>query len=165
MKKRTLIIVIAILLLIGVAVSGFSVPRKTGFAIGGAFALDPIGTVYPGAALTFKLPVLPPIWGVGFSFGSQAFRLGITGDWWLWNFQLLGPLWLYLGPGLWVNINIADSGSGVGLGLRVPVGLQLWFIEPLELFLEIAPRVGLSISDPVTLDWGIQGAIGFRFWF
>ncbi len=165
MKKRILVIFLAVILLAAVAMTGFSVPRKAGFAIGGAFALDPIGTPYPGGAITFKLPVLPPVFGVGFSFGSQAFRLGITGDWWLWNFQLVSILWMYVGPGLWVNINIADSGTGVGLGVRVPVGLELWVIEPLELFLEIAPRVGLAIRDPVTIDWGIQGAVGFRFWF
>ena len=50
-------------------------------------------------------------------------------------------------------------------GDESPSGLQVWpFGQMFELFLEIAPAVGVSFI-PTGFDWHFQGALGFRFWF
>ena len=68
--------------------------------------------------------------------------------------------------GLFVNVASANSDPLVDLGLRIPVGFQVFPLDPLELFLEFAPSVGVQFSNPVTFpNWSVQGAFGFRFWF
>ena len=69
---------------------------------------------------------------------------------------------LYVGPGLYTVI-----GSNVfDLGVRVPVGIHMYVIDPLELFLEIAPALGVGLSGGFEFPrFDVQGAVGFRFWF
>ena len=82
----------------------------------------------------------------------------------------------YLGPGVFLNVGgrSGNSGSGSsgsggggggndsGVGVRVPFGLSLEFRRaPLQLFLEIAPRLEV-VPDP---DFGLGGALGFRYYF
>ena len=77
------------------------------------------------------------------------------------NKRIDGIFYWYLGPGLYVG-----AGTGyLGLGIRVPIGLQIFIIEPLELFIEAAPRFGLGLSPLDFPQVGIMAAIGFRFWF
>ncbi len=59
-----------------------------------------------------------------------------------------------------------DPGSGyVAFGGRLPLGIQAWpFGSVFELFVEVAPAVGISVV-PTNFDWHLQGAVGFRFWF
>lgn len=62
----------------------------------------------------------------------------------------------YLGVGALV------FGGDVHVGGRVPFGLALEFrTAPLQLFLEVAPRLVL-VPD---VDLGIGGALGFRYYF
>ena len=130
-------------------------------AIGGAFNLSLLGGVYPGGALTVKLPKLPMVIGVGATIGSGNVNIGITADWWLYQAPLFGIVSIYIGPGLYVAIS-----QSVQIGARIPVGFQIFIIEPLELFLELAPQIGVGIGDPVSFpEFGIMGAVGFRFWF
>lgn len=121
-----------------------------------------------GAAFTFKLPGIPPVFGLSFYIGN-AFSMGLTADWWLWKPTLASgaiDVCLYVGPGLYGQV-LLGSTFNLDLGLRIPVGLQLWVLQPLELFIEIAPAIGVggiggTISFPrVTL----QSAVGLRFWF
>ena len=150
-------IAIGLVLLMAVAaVPAFSI------GIGGAFGLDIAGTVGPGAMLSFHLDTYPAVFGLGFSVGDGDLRVGATADWWLYHTELVSILALYLGPGIWVDLELGDSAS-VGLGLRVPIGLQAWIIDPLELFLEIAPIAGFKNGKFPA--FGVQGAFGFRFWF
>lgn len=154
MKK---LMIIAILLSLA-AIPAFS------FGVGGAFGLDFAGgSVGPGALFSFSPDEIPAVFGVGFSFGTDSFALGVTADWWLYYTNLFSIVALYIGPGAYVDINIANGAARLGAGLRIPVGLQAWVLDPLELFLEVAPTFGLK--NGTFPAFGVQGAIGFRFWF
>jgi hypothetical protein len=106
--------------------------------------------------------------GINYYFGEDAFHLGVTGDYWLLNNTLTqvgpGTLDWYLGCGLFIWINGNDD-FGFGGGFRVPIGLDLNFGR-VDIFLEIAPQLGLGLLPSVSLsgDW-VNGAIGIRFWF
>ena len=152
-KKLVLLVLIAV---IGAA-PAFS------FGIGGAFGLDFGGDgVGTGGLVSFKLDEYPAVFGVGARFGSGSFKIGITADWWLYTTNLVEMLDLYVGPGVF-----AILGSGVfDIGVRVPVGIHMFVIDPLELFLEFAPAIGVGLSPDFYFPaWDVQGAVGFRFWF
>ena len=111
--------------------------------------------------LSLKLDEFPAVFGLGVSIGSSI-RIGATADWWLWGMDLGDILYLYVGPGLYARI-----GGGFDVGARVPVGLQFWVIDPLELFLEVAPAIGISLIGGALdfPDFKLQSSLGFRFWF
>lgn len=150
MKKTFLIV--CVLLLVGV-IPVFS------FGIGGAFNY---GFQMPHQAmLSVKFDTFPAVFGIGASIGYTSFQIGVTADWWLFHQHLFSIVDLYIGPGLYAAI-----GGTTGLGIRVPIGLRAFILDPLELFIEIAPSIGLRLSNPITFPtWGVQGAFGFRFWF
>ncbi len=136
------------------------------FGIGGAFTLDVLESGTGGAALSIKLDQLDPILGISLSKGENNFNFGLTADWWMYRAPLVGIIKLYIGPGGYINVANANDNTLIDLGLRIPVGFQIFLIDPLELFIEFAPRVGVQLSDPITFpSWGVQGAFGFRFWF
>ena len=151
MKKR---ILIGVVLIVVMAAPVFS------FGIGGAFSLGFAGgTVGPGAMVSLKLDEFPAVIGVGASFGGGNFQFGATADWWLWSTNLVSILDMYIGPGLFLEIGT----NNFGIGVRIPIGLQAFIIDPLELFLELAPTIGFS--GGTFPAFGLQGAFGFRFWF
>ncbi len=139
------------------------------FGIGGSFTLDVLESGTRGAALSVKLDQLEPIIGVSFSSGTSgnnSYSLGVTADWWMYREPLIGIVYMYAGPGTYVNVANANDETLVDLGLRIPVGIQVFPLDPLELFLEFAPSVGVQFSNPITFpNWSVQGAFGFRFWF
>jgi hypothetical protein len=113
------------------------------------------------AMLSFKLDESPAVFAVGASIGSNKFELGVTADWWMYQTELVSIFHMYVGPGVYAQI-----GNGFALGVRVPIGVQAFVLEPLELFLEVAPALGIKLSDPIDFPtFGVQGAFGFRFWF
>ena len=158
MKKATLILALSLIVSV---VPVFSFGIGAAFGVDGALGVD--GTVGPGALLSFRLDSYPAVFGLGFSTGGGSFSLGATADWWLYNASLISILSLYVGPGVYLDLNIYDGNVAFGAGVRVPVGLQAWIIEPLELFFEVAPTFGLKNGDFPA--FGVQGAVGFRFWF
>jgi len=134
-------------------------------AIGGAFSLDPIGNGAYGAALSLKLDSFPPVMGISARFSGGTFNLGLTADWWMYHAPLVGILSLYVGPGGYLSLGIGGGTANLDIGARVPVGLQIFPLEPLELFLEVAPAIGLALNPFNFPTFGLQGALGFRFWF
>ena len=156
MKKKVLIIAFVL-----IAVVSMSASAQT-FGVGGAFSIDALGGLPSSAMLSLKLPQLPFLWGIGAQLNESSFNLAFTADWWLYTQGLSGGLGLYIGPGLYLSL--PDT---IEFGGRVPVGLNLYPIDVLELFLEIAPTL-LFFSDRqgITIpSFGLQGAFGFRFWF
>ena len=158
MKMRKIVVLsLVILMVAGVVVSA----EGRGIGIGAEYVLDFGGAnVMNGLAITGSPPKLPIVIGLQFAFGSQVFQFGLTVDWWLFHTNITGPLDLYIGPGLFLNV-----ASALSLGVRVPVGLQWWVITPLELFLEASPSIGITFANPVTPRFGVGLALGGRFWF
>ncbi len=156
MKKK--IIAIAVILLVITAASSFAI------GIGGAFGFDPIGSSPYSGALSLKYSDWPLL-GISASGNSDQFNLGLTADWWLYHEHLAGILNLYAGLGGYGVLGLGNS-TNFQIGARIPVGLQIFPIDVLELFLEVAPAVGVTLGDNFSFpNWGLQSAVGFRFWF
>lgn len=67
----------------------------------------------------------------------------------------------YVGGGVKIAIN-AGQNDNTTFGMRVPVGLSVqWVKYPVEIFLEIAPGIGIA---PDT-EFDFTGGIGARFYF
>ena len=107
-------------------------------------------------ALDFRL-------GIGFRFDNaflgqvnylvSPFSITQTGD-----FDL--PFYIGIGGTLFVFNN--NNNDGIALTARVPIGVAMELNSiPIDVFLEVAPQIGL-IPD---IGVGVDGAIGVRFWF
>lgn len=133
-------------------------------AVGGIFSYSFGGNnAYPGGALTIKLDNYAPIFGIGVRGSGDYFALGATADWWMQREHLTGMINYYIGPGAYINLVMGDSTS-LDLGARLPIGLQIFPIKNLEVFLEVAPSLGLAL-DSFNFHFGVQPAFGIRFWF
>jgi hypothetical protein len=153
MKKKVLIL--AFVLIAVTATSGFAI------GIGGSFALPQLGLPGTSVMLSAKLDQIPFLMGLGFTIGQNQFELGFTADWWLFSENLVSFINLYAGPGLYLGV-----AQDLQLGGRIPVGLNIYPLDILELFLEIAPTISATFGDPITFpNFDFQGSFGFRFWF
>ena len=152
-------------LIVAVCLSlGLVTTSASALGIGGAFSVGVLGGLPSSAMLSVKFDQIRPILGLGVTVGSGSAQIGATADWWLYHATLAGPLSIYVGLGGYADIQTGSGGS-LGLGARIPVGLQIFPIKPLELFLEIAPRAGVGLNPFSFPVFGLQGAAGFRFWF
>ncbi|MBI9102367.1 MAG: hypothetical protein JEY99_08140 [Spirochaetales bacterium] len=160
--KKTLLIV-----LILITVASFSLSAA---AIGASFSLNFLeAATSSGISLTGKMTELPPVFGLSLGLSSNQFNLGATADWWMYQRPLVGIISMYAGPGAYLKLGLGDT-TMFDIGARVPIGFQIFPFgaDPeIELFLEIAPRLGIGLGgDAVRFpEFGIQGAIGGRFWF
>ena len=130
--------------------------------VGIAAGIQPLGGL-PGSnvMLSLRVPQIPFLMGVGFSIGTDTFSFGLTGDWWMAKGNLFSFVNYYLGPGFYVGY-----ANALAIGGRLPIGLNMYPIKNLELFLEVAPTLAAVLSDPVSFpEFGLQGAFGLRFWF
>lgn len=171
MKKSIVLVLMTLTLsLSGVFASNESSGRNV--AIGPIFSGNFGGIDGPlgGLGITGKIPNLPPIFGLNFSFGPSISFVGVTGDWWLYEQTLYAPanLDMYVGPGFFSDLSLSKT-TKFDCGLRIPVGLSWRPIKVLEAFVELAPAFGIAIngSDNQTVapTWRVQGAVGGRFWF
>lgn len=157
MKKKVLVLALALSLFAVFNASAYKA------AIGGEFALRLANGLPSSALLSFRLPNVPPVFGVGVSIpegGDASFAL--MADWWLSQGNLFSFINYYIGPGVYVAI-AQDTATG---GIRVPIGLNAFPMKPLEIFIEFAPAVGLFAPSGVSIPaWGLQAGFGFRFWF
>ncbi|MBN1522883.1 MAG: hypothetical protein JW904_00260 [Spirochaetales bacterium] len=158
------ILILALVFVMALAGNSFA-DGKTGWAIGGAYTFDWMSgnnTSISGAALLLKFPQIPVMWGVSARFTEPSTAIGVTADWWLFQAQLVGPVSIYIGPGLYFWMITTDVSDNLGFGMRIPVGFQIFIMPAFEIFLEPALTIGFL---PVLPDFGLQAAIGFRFWF
>ena len=155
MKRTTCLVLLALVFAAALA------HAEIGLAIGAEGTLDITGAMvpFPGAMLTFHPPGMPLMFGFGVSF-QASLAFGMTVDLWLFRSPLIGIFSIYLGPGLYMIL-----GDVVNIGIRIPVGLQLFIIDPFEIFLEISPHLGADFTTMTFPTLGLVGALGFRFWF
>ena len=98
-----------------------------------------------------------PVMGIAW---NTAGYLHVHADYWLINKTLADPINWYLGLGGKVIFWTDHRSSNLGLGIRIPVGLQWFPFNNLELFGEIVP--GLALFPATGFDW--DAGIGARFY-
>ena len=153
---RSKILLIALVLLVAVAV-----PATFATGVGAAFGLPFGGLPGSNVMLSLKLDQVPFLMGIGFSLGETQTSFGFTGDFWVLNENLFSFINYYLGPGFYLGYS-----GDVLLGGRLPIGINIFPVRSLELFLEVAPTLAVRFSDPIVFpEFGFQGAFGLRFWF
>lgn len=157
----------SVIFLFFILFSGMTVfgQARNGMAIGVAYQLDAAfinnNGFGNGALFSFKVPQEPIIFGIGFRISSTSFNISATADWWMKKQKINELFNLYLASGFYLG-----AGNGqIGLGLRVPVGLQISVLDPLDLFFEAAPRFGIGVNPLSFPEVGLMLAAGFRFWF
>jgi len=160
MRRKVLALALALTLVTAFGASAYTA------AVGGEFAFSGLGNGLPGSAafITFRLPKLPAVFGIGGTIASSGGQssLGLMADWWLAQGKLVRFVDYYVGPGLFADF----SSAGTNAGIRVPFGIDGYPIKPLELFLELAPSFSIIQPNSIGFSWsGIQTGFGFRFWF
>jgi hypothetical protein len=127
-----------------------------------------------GGALSLKVPGLPIFWGINFDFRSHYFGVGVTGDYYIIDQTLLSNIGLgwYLGLGGYAGIGIWDNYNMIRFGGRLPIGLSFRPINLLEIFLDVAPSLGVGLytggwtgaDDFHFPEGGLGVDIGIRLW-
>lgn len=143
--------------------------------VGGAFAWG-IGVQggggYPGQAdlaITFKLDSVPFVFATNLNFVG-GLGIGLTGDYWFLNDNIVGPLNWFLGAGAGISIGFQDPFS-LGLEARLPIGLNMYFLDGfIEPYIQAVPSVRLQLLPKFIGEFPddvlrFAGNIGIRFWF
>jgi len=165
MKKLVLIFALAI-----VVSTGAFAQRPDGWGLGlvgrSNFAWDGFGhTSWWG--LSLKAPQFPLYWGIHMRLQSDLFGLSVVGDYYLLEQNLVPDVnfGLFLGLGANVSFISYSNDTSVFLGGRIPVGVYFMPVDFFEIFLNIAPTLGLHIN-PNSFPEGFLGFdFGVRFWF
>ncbi len=157
-KKIPVILIMVFFVGSGVFAAGIGIQGGTDVAAGGKTGID----------ITFKLDSVPFVFAVGIpSFSPLA--VGVTADYWILNNNLVGPLNWYIGAGLFAQLYTDDDehfDAGFFGGVRVPVGLNLFFADDrFEVYLQVAPGLGIGIGNGIHPDFVIPINYGLRFWF
>lgn len=134
-----------------------------GIGIQGGYNLGVPGNV----AVTFKLDSVPLIFAGNFYIGDNLFAVGLTGDYWILNDNIVGPLNWFVGAGLGATIAIPDDGDlGFWAAARVPVGLNMFLAnDVIEPYIQIVPMLALHFMPSFSPDFDLDANIGIRFWF
>jgi hypothetical protein len=110
-----------------------------------------------GAGLTLRCGSFPVI-GLEWNFMPHASVLGGSLDGWLVNQLLAERLSYYMGIGAYAAATGTSNPSVFTFGGRIPIGLQLFPVDPLEIFLELSPMI---VFLPA-IDWTVSVRLGFR---
>jgi len=192
MKKLVLVLALAVVITTGTAFAD----HPKGFGIGIVGNWSGWGFGGTGGGLSLKLPSIPIYWAVNFGIDPDGFGLGITGDYYLYDKKISGPLNWYLGLGGYFTFysfgkSYKYTGGSVDYsytwmygGVRVPIGLSIQPIPLLEIFIDVAPSIGIGIysgynssykigsqsynhkeDGSVGLGWGAPLELGIRLWF
>jgi len=171
MKKLVLVLALTVILAVGAFADH---PSGWGIGVVGQsdFAWDGFAG-HPGAALSLKAPQLPIFWGINARIWSDVLGLNVTGDYYLIDKTLVPDVnfgWYF---GLGGQVGFYHVGSGynwVEVGARAPIGIYIIPLSFLEVFLDVAPSLGLGVNfgNRTGLEFplgGIGADVGIRFWF
>ena len=118
--------------------------------------------------LALKLPSMPIFWGVNLNLNSSGLGLRATGDYYFIDEGLFAEdsfkLDWFLGLGGYLSLGLWSDGLHAGLGARAPVGLSWHITKEFELWLDLAPSLGLGLSPLNFPEWNVAGELGFRMW-
>jgi hypothetical protein len=155
MKRKIIFVMVLAALLAGTSFAA-SRPKTFGLtAIGGYYSWGYTGNTN-GFGLSLKFGSFPVV-GVKYNF-TGAGSLGASVDWYIIDSAgLIDSLTYFLGVGAYANIDFGQGGGG-DIGLRGNIGLQLWPIRMLELYIDVIPAVGfLPTPHPgIGLDAGLR---------
>ena len=184
MKKFLMVLALVAILATGTAFADHPDGWGVGVVGGWGYNLD-------GAyGLSLKIPSIPIYWAINLGLGSHYFGVGITGDYYVIDDALPVPtLNWFLGVGGFFNFrswsykyDYGDwSYTSMNFGVRVPIGLSWQPIDLIEVFLDVAPSLGLGIWGGYTEKYsggtekkhdgefrfffGLPVEIGLRLWF
>ncbi|MBP5443270.1 MAG: hypothetical protein IKI90_05720 [Treponema sp.] len=123
-------------------------------------------------ALTFKIAGLPMVFAADASIHPGFFSAGATADYWIANPSLVAILHWYTGPGIAASFIHAEYDespdfNGAFLGGRWVLGMNIFVTDPLEVYLQAAGELGVTLSDGGVdfPEWRVPFNIGFRYWF
>ena len=159
MMKRTRLVILAVVLMGAVAVTASA--KGSGWAVGGEVSLmiGDTGGLPAFGMVTFHVPQIPLMFGVGIS-SSSPLVVGATVDYWFAHGNLSSLFSWYAGVGGYLQA----GGDTTAVGGRIPLGLQVWPVgSTLEIFAELAPAVGVTLA-PTAFALHVQGAAGLRVW-
>jgi hypothetical protein len=117
-----------------------------------------------------KFPSLPIFWGFFAKIHSEYFGFGAIGDFYLIDADVIDEsgfnLDWFLGVGGYGNMVFWGDGLGLSAGGRLPIGLSCHITNNWEVFLDVAPNLGLSLAPEFHFpDFFVTGELGFRYWF
>jgi hypothetical protein len=134
-----------------------------GLFLGGGWASVGGGLFNPGFSL--KVPRVPLFWGFNASFGSVS-GLGVSADYYLVDRDLIkdGSIDLdwFLGLGLFTQLYFGNHFT-MAMGARLPIGLSWHINQVFELFLDVAPGIGIKF-EPKPFFGSLSAELGFRVW-
>jgi hypothetical protein len=176
MKK----IFVVMVLILALPVFAFAQhPSGWGIGVMGQYnmAWDGFGRA-PGAALSLKAPQLPIYWGANMELRGHGIGLSLTGDYYLIDKALSSYFGWYFGIGAYAGFHSYNDESkserwtSIRGGLRAPIGIYIMPVRFFELFLDVAPSLGVGLyfgnySDERFKfpEGGLGGDVGIRFWF
>jgi hypothetical protein len=152
MKKLLLTGIIAVLL----TVCFLPANAMSGIGLYGNLVGNGTGTG-GGGGLTIRSGSFPVI-GLEWNFLPHNSIAGVSLDAWLVNQPLSERLSYYLGIGGYAAASGTNTLDIFNFGARIPLGLQLFPVDPLEIFLEVAPMIILVPA----VDWTVSARLGFR---
>ena len=97
--------------------------------------------------------------GYAFNFGGSSIRSNI--DHWFYTSKLSSESIWYVGGGLAVGAFLSPTTLALEVAGRVPVGIQYYPAETIELFAEVAPTFAIFPQTAI----GVSPAVGLRFHF
>jgi len=97
--------------------------------------------------------------GYAFSLAGSSIQSNI--DHWFYTSELSKDSTLYVGGGVAVGAFFSPTTLSLDLGARVPVGIQYYPKQDIELFAEAAPTFSIFPQSAI----GVSPALGVRFHF
>lgn len=160
MKKK--IIAVLVLALLVSTVSVFSL--GIGIQGGAGFTGDVDHKIPGNVAITFKVDQSPLVFATNFYIDSNTFLIGLTGDYWITNANLAGPVNYFVGVGLGGTIGIDPLEFNAAA--RLPIGINAFFAKGvIEPYAQVVPMLNLDILPTFTTKFAVDANVGIRFWF
>ncbi len=154
--------ILAIALVLFVAIGGCFAKGSSGLTGIGLFGSYGGATGYTGggAGLTLKFGSFPVL-GIQYNFYNSYSSLALSCDYYVIDSKAIGgPLTWYLGVGGFAGFAFGNNGnsSSFDMGLRLPIGLQIWPVSKLELYIGAVPTIRFLPS----IIPGIGAEVGLR---
>lgn len=167
--KKLMMVFLVLLLIAGMAGTA-GAAGKDGLALGAVFGTSFGGYGFGGGdvALALHIPSLPIYWALGLNISGSYLGLRVAGDYYLMGGNLVKAsgfqLDWFLGVGGSGALTLGSS-LGLSLGARLPIGLIWPIIPKLDLWLDAAPTLGLTLLPYVNFPyWHIPVELGIRYW-